>query len=186
MRKKHLFTIIFIIILSIVLLNKIKILDTDTSDQNPMENIVENNSSLDKETFSEDPIISYEEKTANISLLAVGNIMFHMPQLKSAKTQEGSYDFVPVFNHVKKYIQESDISIANFETVTAGREKGYSGFPRFNSPKQSLLALSEVGFDILSTANNHSLDQGREGIISTLKNRRIWIKIHRYIRQIRI
>ncbi len=170
MRKKHLFTIIFIIILSIVLLNKIKILDTDTSDQNPMENIVENNSSLDKETFSEDPIISYEEKTANISLLAVGDIMFHMPQLKSAKTQEGSYDFVPVFNHVKKYIQESDISIANFETVTAGREKGYSGFPRFNSPKQSLLALSEVGFDILSTANNHSLDQGREGIISTLKN----------------
>lgn len=102
-KKKHLFTIIFIIILSIVLLNKIKILDTDTSDQNPMENIVENNSSLDKETFSEDPIISYEEKTANISLLAVGDIMFHMPpQLKSAKTQEGSYDFVPVFNHVKK------------------------------------------------------------------------------------
>lgn len=112
-----------------------------------------------------EPVIS------NINLLAVGDIMFHSPQFKAAyNAQEDVYDFIPVFKHVKKYIEDADIALANFETVTAGKEKGFSGFPRFNTPEEALLAIKDAGFDILSTANNHSLDRGREGIISTLDN----------------
>lgn len=105
----------------------------------------------------------------SISVLAAGDIMFHIPQIDSARIGAGEYDFSPVFKYVKKYIQDTDISIANFETVTVDERK-YSGFPRFNSPSASILALKDAGFDILSTANNHCLDQGKQGIISTLKN----------------
>lgn len=110
-----------------------------------------------------------EAKTSNIKLLAVGDIMFHSPQFKAAYDKESnSYDFKPSFQYIKKYVEEADLAIGNLETVTAGEEVGYSGFPRFNSPKETILALKETGFDILSTANNHSLDQGKKGIINTI------------------
>lgn len=107
-------------------------------------------------------------KTANIKLLSVGDIMFHMPQVKAADRGNGSYDFTDNFKYVKKHISDADIAIANFETVTVGNDRGFSGFPQFNSPKETLFALKDTGFDILSTANNHSLDQGKDGIINTL------------------
>lgn len=103
-------------------------------------------------------------------LLSVGDVMFHMPQIKGAYTGDGKYNFTHNFKYVKEHISGADIAIANFETVTAGNEKSFSGFPQFNSPKESLLALKETGFDILSTANNHSLDQGKDGILNTLKH----------------
>ncbi len=70
---------------------------------------------------------------------------------------------------MKKHIESADLSIANFETVTAGSEIGFSGFPRFNSPpEETLEAIKYAGFDILTTANNHALDQGKEGLINTI------------------
>ena len=112
-----------------------------------------------------------EPKISTIKLLAVGDIMFHSPQYRAAYVKESdSYDFNSTFKYIKKYVLEADISLANFETVTAGEEVGYKSYPRFNTPKQSLLAIKDAGFDILSTANNHSLDQGRKGVISTIDN----------------
>ncbi len=112
-----------------------------------------------------------ESKIATIKLLAVGDIMFHSPQYRAAFNKETlSYDFTPNFRHIKKYVEEAHIAIGNFETVTAGEDVGFSGFPRFNTPKESLLALKETGFDILSTANNHCLDQGKNGIFKTIDN----------------
>lgn len=108
-----------------------------------------------------------EDKIEEITLLAVGDIMFHSPQVRAAYLGEGQYDFTPTFKYVKEYIESADIALANYETVTVNN-KPYSGFPRFNSPKETILALAEAGFDIISTANNHSLDQGKSGILSTL------------------
>lgn len=120
----------------------------------------------DKQPVLPEPIEDKEVK--NISILAVGDIMFHMPQVYGARLGQNSYDFNDSFKYVKKYIEDSDIAIANFETVVAGNHKGFSGFPRFNSPIETVEALENAGFDILSTANNHSIDQGVEGIISTI------------------
>lgn len=110
-----------------------------------------------------------EEKKITATVLAAGDIMFHIPQIKSAYNKEtNSYDFTDVFKYVKPYIESSDIAIANFETVTYGNDIGFSGFPRFNSPVETLYALKDTGFDILNTANNHAIDRGRDGIVNTI------------------
>src|SRR5699024_2597970 len=44
----------------------------------------------------------------------------------------------------------------------------YSGYPNFNSPVETLSAIKNTGYDILTTANNHCLDQRAEGLISTI------------------
>lgn len=114
---------------------------------------------------------SEQEKSGDITiqLAAVGDIMFHNTQLESALVDAGSYDFKPVFEVVKPIIEEADVAIANFETTTAGKDKyPYSGYPRFNSPDEAVDALQEAGFDVMTTANNHSLDTGKDGVIRTL------------------
>lgn len=127
-----------------------------------VEKEIEND--ISKETEIEEPKIS------NIRLLAAGDIMFHLPQFKSAyDTKTQTYDFKHNFKHIKNYVKEADIAIGNFETVT--REGiGYSGYPRFNTPKESLSAIKDAGFDIMSTANNHCLDQGKKGLTDTIDN----------------
>ncbi len=56
----------------------------------------------------------------------------------------------------------------NLETTFAGEARGYSGYPTFNSPSSLGTAIKNIGVDVLSTANNHSLDKGYKGIVSTL------------------
>lgn len=112
------------------------------------------------------PVIIPENTT--IRIIAAGDLMFHIPQIKSAERENGTYDFSSPFMYIKEYIQQADIAIANLETVIARDGEALRGFPRFNSPDEILDAIKDTGFDILVTANNHTLDRGRSGIENTI------------------
>lgn len=95
--------------------------------------------------------------------------MCHTTNFNAAYDKETkTYDFSPVFTDVAKYITKADIAIGNLETTFAGEDRGYTGYPTFNSPESLGVALKNIGIDIVSTANNHSLDKGYSGIVSTL------------------
>lgn len=116
------------------------------------------------------------DSTATITISVVGDIMCHTPQFEYARVSKDSFDFNPVFRYVAEYLSTSDFTFGNFETVTAGKEEKYSGYPMFNSPSSLLDALKNAGFDLLTTSNNHSLDRGEGGVRKTiieLKNRSI-------------
>ena len=56
-------------------------------------------------------------ENTQMTILAVGDIMFHMPQSRAAYDENtGTYDFKDNFEYVKKYIESADLAIANFET----------------------------------------------------------------------
>lgn len=116
------------------------------------------------------------DSNATITLSVVGDIMCHAPQFEYSRVSKDSFDFNPVFRYINKYLSMSDFTFGNLETVTAGKEEKYSGYPMFNSPSALLDALKNAGFDLLTTSNNHSLDRGEVGIrktINELKNRSI-------------
>ena len=105
----------------------------------------------------------------NITMSVVGDIMCHDSQYKDAYVSStDSYDFSYVFSDIQKYLQVADIAVGNLETTFAGKERGYSNYPNFNTPEQLAYNLKTLGIDVLSTANNHSLDKGYNGIVSTL------------------
>lgn len=109
------------------------------------------------------------EPPTDATWIAAGDVMMHMPQLPAyynAKTKQ--YDFSPYFDSVRSLIEQGDWSLVNLETPIAGKSLGYSGFPRFNAPTELAEALRGAGFDIVTNANNHSLDRGAEGISRTL------------------
>lgn len=105
----------------------------------------------------------------NITMSVIGDIMCHDSQYKDAYVRNtDSYDFSYVFSDVQKYLQVADIAVGNLETTFAGKERGYSNYPTFNTPEQLAYNLKTLGIDVLSTANNHSLDKGYNGLVSTL------------------
>ena len=108
-----------------------------------------------------------EDRTNKLTISAVGDVMIHNSQLIAQKQDNGSYDFYNNFRLIKKYIENTDLSIANLET-TINKNKKISSYPSFNSPEEILDTLKDTGFDIISTINNHSLDTGQSGIPSTI------------------
>jgi poly-gamma-glutamate synthesis protein (capsule biosynthesis protein) len=109
------------------------------------------------------------DSTVTVTISVVGDIMCHSVQYNYSRVSGDSFDFNPVYREVKKYLEESDFTFGNFETVTAGKEKGYSGYPLFNTPDDFLPALKNAGFDLFTTANNHSFDRGEAGVRRTIE-----------------
>lgn len=114
-------------------------------------------------------VVIPEDKTIN--LIAIGDIMCHNTNFQTAyNSSTKTYDFMPAFVNVSKYIEKGDIAIGNLETTLTGKEVGYSGYPTFNSPEELGVALKNIGVDVVSTANNHCMDKGTKGVINTLDN----------------
>ncbi len=139
-----------------------------------------NPSSSSKELTSADDATKQPQKVSppqeevaiapSITISAVGDIMAHQANLNNAyNPKTKAYDFNGFLEYVSPYLTKSDLTIGNFETVTAGPSSGYTSFPRFNTPDAILTALSNAGFDVLSTSNNHCLDRGINGLTRTIK-----------------
>lgn len=132
------------------------------------------NGSLFGNNIVEENLASKEEeivkpKDINVNLVAIGDVMCHSQNFKTSyDSATKTYDFTPAFKNVEKYISKADIAIGNLETTFAGEARGYSGYPTFNTPSALGDALKTIGIDIVSTANNHCMDKGEKGLISTL------------------
>lgn len=118
-------------------------------------------------------VIQKESNEKEITLTAVGDILIHDRVYNDAETKKG-YQFTPMLTNVEKYLNDSTITFANQETMIGGKEMGLSGYPAFNSPEEVGDALKEVGVDIVSVANNHTLDRGEKAIQHALS---YWDKI---------
>ena len=117
----------------------------------------------------EEKVNSQENSDTSFNLTAVGDIMCHNTQYIDAyNSNTGKYDFSYVFDDINHYIKNSDITVANLETTFAGEDKGYSNYPRFNTPDALAYNLKKLGVDVISTAGNHSLDYGFDGLSRTI------------------
>ncbi len=118
------------------------------------------------DVVEEEPPIPEDIK---IQMSVIGDVMCHDSQYNDAYVSStGDYDFSYVFSDIQKYLQVADIAVGNLETTFAGKEVGYSNYPTFNSPERLAYDLKTLGLDVLSTANNHSLDKRYNGLVSTL------------------
>jgi len=111
---------------------------------------------------------SGQDSLITISISAVGDLMCHMVESDYAKVSADSFNFNPFFDSIRKYIQASDFTFGNLETVTAGKAAAFSGYPMFNSPDGFVSAIKNAGFKLISTSNNHALDRGETGVLKTI------------------
>ncbi|MFZ7120569.1 MAG: CapA family protein [Eubacteriaceae bacterium] len=162
--KKKIFGFIIIITLGVISIFFINTLLSRENYKSPELTVMVPQEDLKASVFSI-PTGDYIGRKEKITITVNGDIMFHGTQINNAYSN-GKYNFDENFIKIKKYIQNADLALGNFETTTAGGQP--SGYPVFNAPDETLTTLSSLGYDVLSTANNHCLDKGKNGIIRTI------------------
>ena len=106
-----------------------------------------------------------------VTMAFSGDLLIHSAVYNQAKTygqRSGkTYDFAPMFDKVRPLLSAADVAICHQETAINPDERFVAGFPLFSTPPQILDAVKTAGYDGCSTASNHSLDRGAQGVIDT-------------------
>ncbi|MGY1827895.1 MULTISPECIES: CapA family protein [unclassified Blastococcus] len=106
----------------------------------------------------------------SFTLVATGDVLVHQGRAltSGALRPDGSYDFSGVLAPVSGIIGGADLAICHLETPVAPEGGPYRGYPSFSVQPEILDALAGAGYDVCSTASNHSLDAGFDGLTRTL------------------
>ena len=137
--------------------------ETEKASEEPFEDAT-------AEGSSEMPADSLLDGNFNVEITfsAVGDLMCHSTQFNYAKVGPDSFDFSGVYAGVRDYLKNPDFLMGNLETTFAGKKYPYVGYPIFNTPDDFFHDLKKAGFDLLFTANNHSIDKGLFGLQRTI------------------
>lgn len=116
---------------------------------------------------SESKIVNPE--VSEVSLVMVGDCLIHGSIYDDAKNKvTGDYNFYKMISNIKPVISKYDLAFYNQESILGGTSLGLSTYPTFNSPQEVGDAFLDAGFNLVSLANNHTLDRGKKGIRSSL------------------
>jgi poly-gamma-glutamate synthesis protein (capsule biosynthesis protein) len=115
------------------------------------------------------PSAEASAEARGFTLVASGDVLPHTSVIEQAAFDAGGrgHDFGPMLSGIRPVVSRADLALCHMETVY-GEAGHYTGYPLFKSPPEVALALAETGYDGCSTASNHSLDDGADGIRRTL------------------
>jgi poly-gamma-glutamate synthesis protein (capsule biosynthesis protein) len=112
---------------------------------------------------------------ASFTLVATGDVLVHQDgSLVAGAADAGrrsgrEYDFTDVLAPVAPIIRDADVAVCHLETPVAAPGGPFRGYPAFSVQPQIVAALADAGYDTCSTASNHSLDAGTDGVNRTLE-----------------
>ena len=147
---------VFLIIIIGIILSVVYLIKPDSD--------VEKKESKGKKSNNE---VSKKVETKKMSLVAVGDCLIHGAVYIDARVGNNSYDFSGMIENIKPLISDYDLKYYNQETIIGGKALGVSHYPRFNSPEEIGDNMVDLGFNLVSLANNHSLDKDEKGILNS-------------------
>jgi poly-gamma-glutamate synthesis protein (capsule biosynthesis protein) len=102
------------------------------------------------------------------TLAAGGDILIHPAVTDQAAADgNGVRNFTQVLDGLRGALK-ADLSICHLETPLSAPGAEVFGYPAFSAPPEVAKALVGLGYDSCSTASNHTLDRGADGITNTL------------------
>ncbi|WP_066173270.1 CapA family protein [Bacillus marinisedimentorum] len=72
------------------------------------------------------------------------------------------------FTEVRELVSAADYAVANLETAVTGRHEKYPKMYNFKSTPEALDGVKQAGFDLVTLANNHTMDYGIDGLLDTM------------------
>lgn len=103
-----------------------------------------------------------------LSMVMVGDCLIHRFVYTDALNSDGTYSFDKMFVEVSELIKNHDLAFYNQESIIGGKSLGLSAYPRFNSPEEIGDSMVSLGFNLVSLANNHTMDKGEKGVINSV------------------
>ena len=160
LKKKALFTLILVLVIGIGAYFGIKqIFNNDIQNNNTNNNNNNNGSNVSKE----EP----QDEVYELSMIATGDALIHNAVFFSYEQGyrgSGIYNFDGALDYVRDIVKKYDIAYYNQETPFAGGEA--DGYPMFSTPSEFGDAMIKAGFNMISTATNHTIDKGENGILN--------------------
>jgi poly-gamma-glutamate capsule biosynthesis protein CapA/YwtB (metallophosphatase superfamily) len=104
---------------------------------------------------------------AEFTLVAAGDLLTHDPVVRSAGGSDDP-DFTPLLAGIDAWVQGADLALCHLEVPVAPKGSAPSGYPLFGAPPGLVRDLAEQGWDGCSTASNHSVDRGYDGVRATI------------------
>lgn len=150
--------LIHIILLSIIIFLGFFIyvkLDTDNKNYNKKQKVTTKSTKSNKESNM-------------LSMVMVGDCLIHRFIYNDASNGDGTYSFDSMFDEVAPLIKGHDLAFYNQESIIGGKSLGLSAYPRFNSPEEIGDTMVNLGFNLVSLANNHTMDKGEIGVINSV------------------
>lgn len=121
-------------------------------------------------TPSPSPEPSPEPRTVSINYS--GDLLWHTPLFDAARRYaegtDAEMNFLPMLEGLSTYVSAADLAICHSEVPFAPQGGPYTGYPAFSAPQEIADTYPVVGWDICTTASNHSLDVGFDGLVRTL------------------
>ncbi|GAB3163473.1 CapA family protein [Myceligenerans halotolerans] len=108
------------------------------------------------------------EKPARFTLVAAGDVLPHGP-LNDSATRNGAIDYTPLLAGLDPWVRQADLALCHLEAPVAPPGTAPTGYPAFGAPEELIRDLAEQGWDGCSTASNHSMDRGVDGVAATLE-----------------
>lgn len=96
-----------------------------------------------------------------LTLTFAGDIMAHTINFEGGR-------FEKIFEDIKDFVSDSDFSFANIEAPVNDHIE-WKSYPQFNMHTDYVMEAVKAGFNVFSLANNHTNDQGLEGMKGTKK-----------------
>lgn len=113
-----------------------------------------------------------KDEPRRFTIAATGDILVHEAVWQEAASygaESGpAFDFRPMFDKARPILSSADLAICHLETPLSSDDADLSSYPVFSVPHEVADAISWAGYDECSTASNHSIDRGSEGIAATL------------------
>ncbi|GAA1869465.1 CapA family protein [Myceligenerans crystallogenes] len=101
------------------------------------------------------------------TIAAAGDILPHDPLNQSAAAN-GDLDYTPLLAGLDPWVKGADLALCHMEAPVVPPGQEPSGYPMFAAPRKLVTDVAEQGWDGCSTASNHSVDRGFDGITATL------------------
>jgi len=105
--------------------------------------------------------------STTIDLIMVGDAIVHSNVYNDALQSDGTYDFTGQLDRMKPIIEPYDLAFYNQESILGGTALIPRNYPRFNTPQEFGDAMLDIGFNLVSLANNHTNDMGVKGILAS-------------------
>ena len=119
--------------------------------------------------FAETASVSAAASETPASLSAADYLDFTFcGDLMAHNVNFNSKDYSSIYKDIECITQNDDLTFTNLETPVT-ESLPYSSYPEFNVHAEYVNAAINAGFDVFSTAHNHTNDQGKKGIAATYR-----------------
>ena len=106
------------------------------------------------------------------TITATGDMLFHdglwNPAVIPTDAGGRNYDFTPLLEGQRIYLNKADIAICHQETPFTEVGQAPQGYPIFATPWELAVTSKDIGYDVCTTASNHTVDMGHAGVVRTL------------------